>query len=444
MKSAGEYRSAAAAALTGLMVVVQIGWSGPAWAQAGALDSTFSGDGKVTTDFSKKADLVQGVAVQTDGKVVAVGWVTVGRVYRFGLARYNADGSLDTTFGTGGKVTTVFGGVEDTASAVAIQADGMIVVAGTTDSNGNQNYQFAVARYDTYGTLDPNFGVGGKATTSFFGTYNSAHAVVVQPDGRIVVAGFAGNSFVGLSDGRFGIARYNADGSLDTAGFGAGTGKVITDFGGSFSNATSVALQSDGKIVVAGASNAGSTSTQDFALARYNTDGSLDLSFGENLDGQVTTDFFERDDFGQSVSVDASGNIVVAGQAYPQTGPRTFAIARYTPDGDLDPDFDDDGMVTTDFLTYGSFALAVVVDANGIVAAGGAQGKRSRVIQFALARFNNSDGSLDTTFGTGGKVTTSFSGAADVASALALYDNGNIVAAGQAQDKNFALARYLF
>lgn len=441
MKSAAEHRSAAAAALIGLMVVVQIGWSGPAWAQAGALDSTFSGDGKVTTDFARKADLVQGVAVQTDDKVVAVGWVTVGGVYRFGLARYNVDGSLDTSFGTGGKVTTVFG-FEDTASAVAIQADGKIVVAGTTDINGNLNYQFAVARYNTNGTLDTTFGVGGKVTTSFFGTYNSAHAVVVQPDGRIVVAGFAGNSFSGLNDGRFGVARFNTDGSLDTAGFGNGSGKVITDFGGTISNATSVALQSDDKIVVAGSSNAGISNTQDFALARYNTDGSLDDTFGENLDGQVTTNFFGRDDFGQSVAVDESGKIVVAGQAYGATGPRTFALARYTSAGLLDPAFSSDGMVTTDFLGYGSFALAVVVDDNGIVAAGGAQGKRSRVIQFALARFND-DGSLDASFDTDGKVTTSFSGAADVASALALHSNGDIVAAGQAQDKNFALARYL-
>ena len=441
MKSAAEHRTAAVAALTGLMVVVQIGWSGPAWAQGGALDSAFSGDGKVTTDFAKKVDLVQGVAVQADDKVVAVGWVNIGGAYRFGLARYNDDGSLDTTFGTGGRVTTAFGGFEDTASAVAIQPDGKIVVAGTTDSNGNLNYQFAVARYNADGTLDTSFGAGGKVTTAFFGTYNSAHAVVVQPDGRIVVAGFAGNSFAGLFDGRFGVARFNANGTLDTTGFGNGTGKVITDFGGTMSNATSVALQEDGKIVVAGVSNAGTS--DDFAIARYGTDGTLDGTFGANGDGQVTTEFFGRQDFGQSVAVDEDGNIVVAGQAYGTNGIRTFALARYTSGGVLDTGFGVGGKVTTDFLGYGSFALAVVVDANGIVAAGGAQAKRSRVIQFAIARFNNADGSLDTTFGAGGKVTTAFSSAADVASALALYDNGDIVAAGQAQDKNFALARYL-
>ena len=427
---------AATAAVTGLMVLVQVGWSAPAWAQSGALDTTFSGDGIVTTDFSRKVDLVQGVAVQADGKVVAVGWVTVNRAYRFGLARYNDDGSLDTTFGTAGKVTTAFNGFQDMASAVAIQSDGKIVVAGTSDVNGNPDYRFALARYNPDGTLDGDFGAGGKTTTALSGRYSSAHAIAIQPDSKIVVAGY---DEVDIDDGRIGVARYNADGSLDTS-FG-GDGWVNPDFGGTLDNATSVALQTDGKIVVAGTSNVGVG--QDFAVARYLSDGSLDPSFGENLNGQVTTDFFGSSDFGEGVAIDASGNIVVAGQAYAASGLRTFALARYTTDGNLDPNFDGDGMVTTDFLGYGSFALAVAVDANGIVAAGAAQSKRGRDIQFALARYRHSNGSLDTTFGTGGKVVTALSGAADVISALALDGDGDIVAAGQTQDKNFALARYL-
>lgn len=440
MKSAAEHRSALVVALISLMVVAQMGWSAPAWAQPGALDTTFGAGGKVTTDFSRKADLVQGVAVQADGKIVAVGWATVGGKYRFGLARYNVDGSLDSTFGTGGKVTTVFGGFEDTASAVAIQQDGKIVVVGTTDANGSANYQFALARYNSDGELDTTFSSDGMTTTTLSGTYSSAHAVAVQGDGKIVVAGY--DLFEPEASG-FALARYTTTGSLDST-FGNGRGWVLTDFGGSFGNATSVALQPDGKIVVAGASDVGASN--DFALARYNTDGSLDTTFGFNGDGLVTTEFFGFQDYGQSVAVDGSGNIVVAGQAYGANGIRTFALARYTTDGLLDSTFDADGKVTTDFLGRGSFALAVVVDANNhIVAAGAAQAKRSRDLQFALARYTP-DGSLDTSFDTDGKVTTSFSGAADVASAVALeapQTGGRIVAAGQTQDKNFALARYL-
>lgn len=429
-----------AAALTALIIAVRLGAPGAAWAQSGTLDPTFGSGGTVATDFARKVDLAQGVAVQGDGKIVAVGWATVGGAYRFGVARYNADGSLDGTFGSGGKVTTAFGGVEDTASAVAIQGDGKIVVAGTTDSNGNLNYQFALARYNPDGTLDSGFGTGGKVTTSFFGTYLSAHAVALQTDGKIVVAGFAGNSFVGLTDGQFGVARYNTNGSL-AGGFG-GSGWVVTDFGGTISNATSVAIQADGTIVVAGYSNAGASNTQDFAIARYLSTGSLDQSFGGNLDGQVTTDFFGRDDFGQSVAVDADGNIVVAGQVIGTSGLSTFGLARYTSGGLLDTTFDSDGKVATDFFGFGSYALAVVVNQDGIVAAGAAQTKRTRDIQFALARYNNANGSLDTTFGTGGKVTTRFSSAADVASAAALDGNGDIVVAGQTRDKDFALARF--
>lgn len=429
-----------ATALAALMILVRLGAPGAAWAQSGTLDPTFGSGGTVATDFARKVDLAEGVAVQDDGKIVAVGWATVAGAFRFAVARYNDDGSLDATFGSGGKVTTVFGGVEDTASAVAIQADGKIVVAGTTDFDGNLHYRFALARYNTDGTLDSSFGSGGRVTTSLFGTYNSGHAVAIQPDGKIVVAGFAGNAFIGLSDGRFGVARYNTNGSLDGA-FG-GSGWVTTDFGGTISNATSVAIQADGKIVVAGDSNAGVSSRPDFAVARYNQDGSHDATFGLNGDGQVTTNMFGGDDFAQAVAVDATGHIVVSGQAYGQTGVRTFALARYTPDGELDTTFDGDGKVATDFFGFGSYALAVVVNDDGIVAVGAAHTKRSRDIQFALARYSHADGSLDPTFGAGGKVTTKFSSAADVASAAALDGNADIVVAGQTQDKNFALARF--
>lgn len=436
--------SARAAAFAGIIGLALTGWSTSAWAQSASLDPTFGSGGRVTTDFARKADLAQGVAIQPDGKIVAVGWATVSGAYRFGVVRYNADGSLDTTFGSGGKVTTSFGaGVEDTASGVALQADGKIVVVGTTDIDGNLNYQFAIARYNVDGTPDTGFSGDGKTTVgAFIGTYNAGHAVAVQGDGKIVVAGFAGDSFIGGTEAFFGVARLTATGDLDTTF--SGDGKATVDFGELYSNATAVVIQDDGKIVVAGTTDAGGNA--NFAVVRFDSTGNLDSSFGTDpgIPGQVTMDFFASDDFGQSVAVDAAGNIVVAGQAYGTDGIRTFALARYTSNGILDPSFSGDGLATTNFSSYESYALGVAVQADQkIVAVGGAQvAKRSSVVDFAVARFT-SDGDLDMSFDTDGKVTTSFSSGADVASAVTLDGDGHIVAAGQAQDKNFALARYL-
>jgi uncharacterized delta-60 repeat protein len=369
--------------------------------------------------------------------VVAAGWATVSGAYQFGVARYNANGTLDATFGNSGKVTTDFGvaGVEDTASGVALQSDGKIVVVGTTDVTGNATYAFAVARYNTDGSLDTSFSADGKTTVSIRGSYDAGHGVAIQPDGKIVVVGFAG----GATDGFFGVARLTTVGDLDSSFSGDGVATV--DFGELHSNAIGVALQGDGKIVVAGSSGLGSNS--DFAVARFDTNGNLDNTFGANLDGQVTTNFGTGDDFGQSVALDSSGNIIVAGQAFGTNGLRTFGLVRYTSSGTPDPNFSGDGLVTTDFFGFESYALGVAVDANNkIIAAGYAQGKRSRTIDFALARYTTA-GALDATFDADGKVTTSFASAADVASAVALDpSSGKIVAGGQTQDKNFAVARY--
>jgi len=200
----------------------------------GDLDVTFGNDGIVTTDFGG-ADEGRAVALQKDGKIVVAG-VTAG-LYPlpsdFAVARYNKDGNLDMSFGVGGKVINDFGG-NDEGLAVVLQKDGKIVVAGESDDD------FAIARYNTDGSLDLTFGTGGKVTTDFGGV-DEGRAVALQKDGKIVVAG--------ASDGDFAVARYNTDGSLDLT-FGTG-GKVINDFGGN-NQGFAVALQKDDKIVVAG------------------------------------------------------------------------------------------------------------------------------------------------------------------------------------------------
>ncbi len=384
---------------------------GAAVAAPGDLDPSFGSSGKVTTDFGG-SDAASAVAIQTDGRIVAAGRSGSGD---FALARYNVDGSLDPTFGSSGMVMTDFGG-SDAASAVAIQPDGRIVTAGRSGSG-----DFALARYNADGSLDPSFGSGGKVTTDF-GGFDLALGVALQSDGKIVAAGQGGSSF------DFALARYNADGSLDTS-FGSG-GKVTTDFG-VFEAATAVAIQRDGKIVATGSTF--SSGFQQFALARYNADGSLDTSFGSG--GIVTTDFGFGSGFGGALAIQSDGKIVAAGRAGSD-----FVVARYNGDCSPDASFGSGGIVTTDFggLLFDA-AFAVALQSNGkIVVAGSALGTSA---DFALARYTT-DGNLDASFGSGGKVTTDFGGF-DVASGVALQADGKIIAAGQGgSGSDFALARY--
>jgi uncharacterized delta-60 repeat protein len=248
-------------------------------AAAGDLDPSFGTGGKVITPISpgNGVDTARGVAVQSDGRIVAAGHTFNDSTgIDFALVRYNADGTLDTTFGTSGKVTTntSISNGEDIAYAVAIQSNGRIVAAGYAFNTATSG-DFVLARYNSDGTLDTTFGTGGKAITNFniFGSFDQAHAVAIQTDGKIVAAG--------LSSSDFALARYNEDGTLD-ATFGTG-GKVTTNI--SPINADdaihAVTIQADGRVVAAGYANNGATgSDPDFALARYNADGTLDTSFG--------------------------------------------------------------------------------------------------------------------------------------------------------------------
>src|SRR5438094_1716665 len=248
------------------------------------------------------------------------------------------DGDLDPTFGTDGKVLTDFDHSTDIAYAVAVQTDGKLVVVGTTYlDNDFSNEDFAVARYNPDGTLDKTFGVGGKVQTDFPGLAAVASSVVIQPDGKIVVAGGAFPLFTFLGD--FKVVRYNPNGSLDTS-FGDG-GIVTTSFPGDGSYAFAVALQSDGKIIATGTDfvdfNPGDMSNTDFALARYNPDGSLDTTFGNG--GTVTTDFLGSEDDAFSVLIQLDGKIVAVGSANDPAKFYDFAAVRYLSNGTIDTTF---------------------------------------------------------------------------------------------------------
>ena len=291
----------------------------PVQAAPGDLDPGFGSGGRVTTDFAGAPDGAHAVVVQPDGKIIAGGF-TDGFFLNFALVRYNSDGSLDSTFGTGGKVSTPFPDDFAFLDALALQRDGKIVAAGSTFSD-----KFALARYDRDGTLDASFGSGGLVTTAF-SSQDHATAVAVQSDGKIVVGGLA----AGATYQDFALLRYNSDGTLDSS-FGTG-GTVLSDFG-AIDNANALAIQPDGKIIAAGFTNGVSTIAADFALARYNPTGSLDSSFGSA--GFVTTDFpvdSPASDVVNALVLQPDGRIIAAGFSFPQhfsaTGP-AFALARY-------------------------------------------------------------------------------------------------------------------
>lgn len=256
-------------------------FAGSLSAAAGDLDPTFDADGKVVTDIGTTDDRAYDVALQRDGKIVVVGEAFAG-AWNFVLARYNRSGSLDGSFGAGGIVRTEFGwGV-----GVAIQPDGKIVVVGAGRLPGSPGAaDFAVARYNADGTLDATFGVGGKAAADF-GFSDFASDVAIQQDGKIVVAGSARRErFIGTE--AFGLARFNPDGSLDFSF--DGDGRVMTAFTSFSDGGSALELQRDGKVVVSGYAgfDQGGQSSATGAMARYNPDGSLDGTF--DGDGRLTT-----------------------------------------------------------------------------------------------------------------------------------------------------------
>ncbi len=419
-----------------------------AQAAAGDLDPTFGTAGMITTDINHSVDLAQAVAIQADGKLVVVGQTYKNNDFSgedFVVTRYNTDGTLDNTFGSGGRVRTDFPGLAAVPSSVVIQPDGKIVVAGGAFPLFTFLGNFEVVRYKPNGSLDRSFGNGGIVTTHFSeGSY--AFGVALQADGKIVAAGTV---FVDFNPGEgsdtdFALARYNPDGSLDTT-FGNG-GTVMTDFFGMEDDAFSVLIQSDGKIVAVGSANNPAT-YYDFAAARYLSNGTIDTAFG--VGGKVSTDFGAANfDRAHAAALQSDGRIVAAGFAISQNGGvQNFAVARYTSSGVLDTSFRGDGKNQIDFGSCCQSAYQVLLQQDGKIVTVGYANTESSDSDFLLARLSPR-GSLDATFGVGGKVRTSFGDLNGGANGAALQSDGKIVAVGfQAtfsnQWTNFALARYL-
>jgi len=405
-----------AAAFVTVFVMVS---AGTANAQAGSLDVSFGINGLVTTPFLNGGSNGNTVTLQDDGKIVVAGASNSD----VAVARYNSDGSLDNSFGTGGQVTTTIGTMNNMAYKILVQSDGKIVIAGTAEP-GASDFDFLLIRYNTDGTLDNAFGPGGIVETSFNTLNDVAYSCVLQSDGKIISAGTA--------DVQFAMSRHNTDGTLDST---FGTNGLVTSpvgFNGGLGRA--VAIQSDGKLVMTGICF-DSSFVKGFGLARYTSDGISDSTFG--IDGVAASYFTGNNDYAQSMAIQSDGKIVVAG--FDDAGAKFFfAAERYNNDGSLDTSFGIGGKVTTPVGTYNDYGRSVAIQSDGKILVGGYTGDDISY-DYVLVRYN-SDGSLDPVFGNGGKVITDFGGSSE-GLCVTLQSDEKIVVSGT-HEGNFALARY--
>lgn len=440
-------RLATAAALAALCVLAV---APAAFANPGDLDSGFGSGGKVLTGFAgTESDNAYALALQSDGKILAGGGglgtdlgTCVSSASYWLLARYNTDGSLDQSFGSGGQSTSPVlcdgSGAQSEIQALAVQSDGKIIAVGLGNTS-TKGSQLTVARYNSDGTLDSSFANSsgmpeGMEQITFGEGTSDATGVAIEGDGKLVVSGQYCDSTC-----EFLVVRLNSDGSLDEA-FGS-KGHVLTPGPTSGADASTedgtLALQSDGKIIVGGIQSEGVTSSQGM-LVRYNADGTLDSSFGS---GGIVID---TQDYGiMGVALAQDGTIVTAGNLC-SSNPNGFPLTAYAAgDGSLDSSFGSGGEACLGLANAAPGALALAPDGSFIVA--GTMTSADASAQMMMVARVTANGTLDSTFGSGGDATTQFaSGSFDQADAVVVQPDGKVVAAGGSSPSGeFALARYL-
>jgi uncharacterized delta-60 repeat protein len=378
------------------------------FAQSGSPINSFGNGGKVTTPFGSN-NIINACAIQNDGKLVVAGTISDNH---FILVRYNMNGTLDPTFDSDGKIETIFASAPARANAITIQADGKIVVAGQL--NAGTTYDFVVVRYNENGSLDLTFDGDGIATTNVGNVSNGVNAVALQSDGKIIIAG---NTFADNNDWDFALVRFNSNGSLDNS-FDE-DGKVITTFGTSREYVNAIAIQPDGKIIAAGSSvSIVDGNDVDYAvIASYNADGSLDNNFDN--DGKITFQFGPHGSGITSIGIGNDGKLVVGGIGSIGSGP-DFALARFLSNGSPDLVFGSNGQVFTSMSPSEEYVSSIALLPDGKILAGG-YAIRSTLYDFVLARYN-SNSSLDLTFDTDGIVFTDF-GNTDIAKCMAIHSN---------------------
>ena len=395
------------------LILCLIGLSLTVSAASSFLDLSFGSDGKVVSspDGSEQTS-ASGMALQADGKIVMVGGGAHSGTDKLGfiVVRYNADGSLDTTFGNNGLTVTTFGTDSARAASVDIQPDGKIVVGGKVSSvvNNDPVDDFGIARFNSDGSLDTTFDGDGKATVSFHPeviefVFENLNTLKIAPDGKIVVAG----QLRFFPDrGKFGIARLNADGSLDTA-FGT-SGRVVSDRSG-FSELNDLTVLPDGSMVAVGRGFG-----NDARIAeKYNVSGGLEWRY-VRVDGQsINAGFY-------GVAAQADGKLVAVGIRLN----RVFAI-RLNADGTEDSSFN------TATVTPGGLASAVAIQADGKIVANFNPDNSSYDYgnSFNLIRYN-ADGTLDSGFGVGGKLYIDLTSGFDFGKKILIQPDAKILVGG--------------
>jgi uncharacterized delta-60 repeat protein len=388
------------------------------------VDPTFGAAGRVVD-----ANPGSAVALQADGRIVVA-----SRLYGAArLTRYLPDGALDTAFGAGGYVDVPLGGgTHDALNKLIIQSDGRILAAGFRYNDASSSEDFVVMRFNADGSPDASFGTQGSVLTDFgVGGQDRARDMLLQPDGKIVLAGTEAHATGGVySEVNFGAARYNADGTLD-AGFGM-AGLAVIRLANYAINGHAAVLQPDGAIVIAGQARANGGSFQDTAVARLLPDGSMDTAYGVAGIRRVNLSS-GYDDFATDALLMPDGKLILSLFQGPN-GSRDFTLARFTSAGELDTSFNGTGQRSTSLGASNDIARHLALDAGGkIIAAGdSADTIYQNGGDFAIARFN-ADGSIDGTFGYNGAIKVDFYGADDsVDGGIVVQPDGNIVAVGVA------------
>jgi len=423
-------------------MVAGLGAATPAGAAPGDLDAGFGTGGHRITDFGGTYDWAYATAVQPDGRILAAGVSNARGTHDFAVARYTADGRPDPSFGDHGLVTTDFGGSYDWEYAIALQPDGRIVVGGVSDRSGSRD--FALARYNGDGSLDRRFGRDGLLVTPARPlTTDIIHGLALQPDGKILAAGVTYDDTVSLRPhGDFMLVRYTPEGGLDPT-FGAG-GIVTTNFEKeSYDEPYAIALQSDGRILLGGVSNAGGgvgrvIGADNLALARYLPNGLLDPAFGEG--GKLVVDAGAMVESIRALALDPSGRIVAAGRTNGEER-GDFLLARFRPDGSLDPAFGTTrpGLTITDLGTAEEGLAAIALAPDGTIVAGGIVAPDHNG-DLAVTRYDTA-GRFDRSFARNGVATFDVGGRDDRLHALALQPDGAVVAVGSSET-DFVVARF--
>ncbi len=384
-------------------------------AQPGTIDTSFSNNGIASLDLNNSNDLPGDVIIQPDGKIIVAGTsiIDIANI-SFTVARFKEDGSLDTTFANNGVAQTPFSGDHTYVSAAALQSDGKIVVAGTSGPEGDS--QITVVRYTTDGDLDSTFGSNGVVTTAVFPTtHNWGGDLAIQPDGKILVAGTVSNT--GYD---FVLLRYNLNGSADNS-FGSNGIKVFDVAGGDWDFGYALALQQNGKIIVAGRSGT-NASNYDFALARFNDDGTPDTGFGTN--GAVVTHLTDGYDKISRLALQPDGKILAVGTR----NDSELALTRYLSTGSLDEGFGSTGIA---FTTLGKIGSDIFIQDNGKILVSGVKGGESSDDLIAVVIRFTTSGNFDSSFGNDGLYKNNFGVVyGNAGQGLALQQNGRIITTG--------------